>query len=189
MSSAGKRLAAAPAARPAAALAAAGCSEAGAAPPRRACQGLAAPGCEAAELSGLCSACACPVNLSMELGRGGTADMLFAWEPSSLASLLGVAPLSTLHVHNWTQTWGLVKKTIYTLPPSSKSHCVSNREVWSQCPSIPSIAAGAVLEAGCLLRLLIKHPTCTTALTMQLAQDGTVLCEALTCRRWVQGLP
>ena len=41
----------------------------------------------------------CPENFSIDAGSGGTADALFACEPSSLASLLGVAPLSTLRVN------------------------------------------------------------------------------------------
>ena len=59
-------------------------------------------GCSAA--AGVFAGCwpgCCPENLSMELGRGGTADMLFVCDPSSLASRLGVAPRSTLQDSPW----------------------------------------------------------------------------------------
>ena len=59
---------------------------------------LTGSGCSV--LAGVFAGC-CPENLSMELGRGGTADMLFPWDPSSLASRLGVAPRSTLQDSPW----------------------------------------------------------------------------------------
>ena len=82
----------------------------------------------------------CPENLSMELGRGGTADMLLAWEPSSLASRLGVAPRSTLQDSHWISTKHSAPKSVPRAPISAPlistlnvNACIADEPLDSGC--------------------------------------------------------